>query len=139
MPGRLLALVVLALEFSLPVHAVDGAAIFENTAGIWRIASQGTLNRWIVIHNLAEAERTGLFHIEVIGREQGKPVWAIEHLCNHMAITLDALKRSVIRPLKSGAVYPESFATGLEEWNKTPQAERPICDRSVVDCLPSAR
>lgn len=127
-----------ALALAAEAHAVEDAAIFDHAAGIWKIAGAGSLNRWIVIHNLEEAKRTGLFHIEVIGREQGKPAWAIQHVCSHMAITLDALKRSVIRPLSRGAVYPESFTSGLIEWNKLSEAQRVVCDRSVVECLPSA-
>jgi Domain of unknown function (DUF5086) len=117
------------------VYALEDAALFHHSAGLWQLTATKQLNRWIEIHNLAEAETTGIFHVEVIGREKGKPAWAIQTLCKHMAITLAALKRSVIRPLKSGAVYPESFQYAYEAWKHDAESQRYVCDRSVLACL----
>jgi hypothetical protein len=126
---------LLLLAAVSPAHALDASAIFDHKAGIWSIASTGKLSRWIVIHDLAASAKSGVFHIEVIGRHKGRPAWDIEHLCNHMAITRAALEKSVRKPLKSGAVYPESFDTAFARWQKQPEAERPVCDSSLFECL----
>jgi len=117
-------------------YAVDEAAIFSHKPGIWAIEGKGTLARWVVIHNLPEAKDTGVFHIEVVGRVKGKPSWDIKRICSHMAITKDALKRSVTKPLNKGAVYPEAFDDAYAGWKKDAEAgKKTICDRSVPECL----
>jgi hypothetical protein len=128
------ALLLLSAAAS-PARALEAAAIFDHKAGIWSIDGSAKLTRWIVIHGLAASAQSGVFHIEVIGREKGRPAWDIRHLCNHMAITLAALEKSVRKPLKSGAVYPESFDTAFARWQKQPEAQRPVCDSSVLECL----
>lgn len=113
-----------------------GPDIFRHSTGIWEVRETAGQKRWLIIHNLKEAETSGLFHIEIIGRDKGQPVWSIVHIRNHMAITLDALKRSVIRPLKSGAVYPESFNTAYAHWKKeAEQGRQAICATTITDCL----
>jgi hypothetical protein len=137
MKGIVLVILILFMGFSPCVsYAVDEQALFAHRPGIWEIAGKGGLRRWIVIHNLDEAKGTGIFHIEVIGREKGRPSWDIRRICNHMAVTQGALARSVLRPLKSGAVYPESFDDAYARWKKDAEAgNRVICDRSVLECL----
>jgi hypothetical protein len=119
-------------------YAVDEAAIFNHKPGIWAIEGKGKLSRWIVIHNLAEAKNTRAFHIEVVGRVKGRPSWDIKHICNHMAISEDALKRSVTKPLDKGAVYPDAFDDAYAKWKKDAEAgQKVVCDRSVQECLPA--
>lgn len=130
----LLAALVLLLPFD--TAAVDDAVLFGHTKGIWAIEGKGTLERWVVIHNLAEAKDTGVFHLEIIGHEKGKPSWDIRRICTHMAITKDALKKSVTEPLEKGAVYPEAFDDAYAEWKKEAEAGRKvICETSVLECL----
>jgi hypothetical protein len=124
--------------FACEAYAVDETAFFSHKPGIWAIEGKGKLARWIVIHNLAEAKGTGIFHIEVIGHVKGRPSWDIKHICNHMAITEDALKRSVRKPLDKGAVYPEAFDDAYAKWKKDAEAgQKVVCDRSVLECLPA--
>jgi len=130
--------IVLLLALGLlsqSAHALEDAAIFRHKAAIWKIAGTSQLKRWIVIHNLEQAASTGVFQIEVIGRQNGKPAWQIEHLCNHMAITLAALKKSALAPLKSGAVYPEAFDSAYLRWQNAPQAQKRLCESSVLECM----
>jgi hypothetical protein len=87
----------------------------------------------VVIHNLDEASSSGIYHIEVIAREKGKPKWQIKRQAPHLAITEDALRRSIINPLKSGSVYPEPYEDAFKEWQKSSNAF--ICDTSVIECL----
>jgi len=118
-------------------RAVDDAALFGHKQGIWAIEDKGTLQRWVVIHNLAQARDTGIFHLEVIAHEKGRPSWDVKRICPHMAVTKDALKRSVIKPLNRGAVYPEAFDDAYAKWKKeADEGRKVICDRSVLECLP---
>jgi hypothetical protein len=104
--------------------------------GIWSIAGTETSQRWIVIHDLAEGGTTGVYHIEVIKRKLGAPSWQIERLSAHMAITGKALKRSVVKPLKSGAVYPEAFDDGFKKWKAENNGKGgAVCTTSVPECL----
>jgi hypothetical protein len=110
------------------------ADIFAHKTGIWALPDDEGHHRWVVIHNLEEARTSGTFHIEVIARKQGDPKWAISRLCPHMAITAEALARSVTRPLDSGAVYPEAFNDAYRAWKAT--RHKAICTESVLACLP---
>ncbi len=121
---KILALLIVCLTaaaaFAGP--APDASRIFGHAGGIWEIPGTDKETRWLIIHNLAEA------------RETGRPAWNVRRICDHMAITLPALERSVVRPLESGAVYPESFESAFAKWKK--QAEGgDVCATSVKDCL----
>lgn len=112
------------------------AAVQSHPQGIWSIASTPKENRWLIIHNLSEAKTSGTYHIEVIARAKGDPVWKIKHIANHIAITESALTRSIITPLKKGAVYPESFESGYSKWKSLNNgAGGEICQTNVVQCL----
>lgn len=132
-------LLVIALIVVCPWHvsrALEDADIFRHAPGIWEIGGKGDLERWIVIHNLGEAAETGTFHIEVLGREKGSSAWSVLRLCPHMAVTLDALKKSVLRPLKTGTVYPEAFDDALAAWKRDAgKGIKVVCTTSILDCL----
>lgn len=135
---KIMSFLTAVLLCSIPAGAValDDAALFGHTKGIWAIEGKGSLQRWVVIHNLAEAKGTGVFHLEVIGHEKGRPSWDIRRICPHMAVTKDALKRSVVKPLNKGAVYPEAFDDAYAKWKKEADAGRKVvCDMSVPECL----
>jgi len=115
-----------------------GAAVSLQThpAGIWSIAATPKENRWLIIHNLAQAKQSGIYHIEVIARGKGDPVWKIKHVANHLAISETALQRSILAPLNKGAVYPESFESGYHRWQQQNNgAGGEICQTDVVRCL----
>ncbi len=136
--GRILLAFALIAGFVAvaPAHAVDDQALFGHKAGIWEMAPEGTLSRWVVIHNLAEARTSGVFHIEVIGRERSGPVWDVKRIRAHMAVTKEALKRSVVKPLKGGAVYPESYDDAYAQWKRDADGGRMVvCESSVLECI----
>jgi hypothetical protein len=137
MKTEILSILILFMGFfACEAYAVDETAIFSHKPGIWAIEGKGTLARWVVIHNLNEAKSTGVFHLEVIGHEKGRPSWDIRRICSHMAVTKDALKRSVTKPLNKGAVYPEAFDDAYAKWKKDAEAgQKVLCDRSVLECL----
>jgi hypothetical protein len=136
--GRILLAFALIAGFVAvaPAHAVDDKALFDHKPGIWEIAPEGTLSRWIVIHNLEEARDSGIFHIEVIGREQSGPIWDVKRIQPHMAVTKDALKRSVMKPLDRGAVYPEAFDDAYAQWKRNADSgQKVVCESSILECL----
>ncbi|MCK7512026.1 MAG: DUF5086 domain-containing protein [Desulfobacterales bacterium] len=96
--------------FACEAYAVDRSGHLQPQAGHLGHTREGALDRWIVIHNLAEAKDTGIFHIEVIGHVKGRPMPGTSSACcNHMAITKHALKGSVTKAMNKGAVYPGSL------------------------------
>ncbi|ABI26436.1 DUF5086 family protein [Shewanella oneidensis] len=127
-------------KFSLITYflasTVLASDVGDHKAGIWSIESAQDMTRWIIIHNIESDANTAVFHIEVIGRKHGHAVWQIERLVHHMAITEKALKASVKIPLKSGAVYPESFNHAYLSWQKENNGMGgAICDTSVIECF----
>lgn len=135
---RSIFLLIAALFIASLARAGDAGRLQRHEKGIWSIAGTASANRWIVIHNLREAAETGMYHIEVLGRGKGDPKWKVERIRPHLAITPQALDRSVLEPLSSGAVYPESFDDAFHRWQK----ERAlggafVCKTSVLPCLES--
>lgn len=120
----------------LSFHCAEDSKLFSHQRGLWEIAPYKNQNRWIIIHNLDKARDEGIFHIEIIAREKGKKVWEILRIRKHMAITIDALERSVKRPIGTGDVYPESFLDAYSQWKKNAaQGIKTICTTSVDECL----
>ncbi len=108
----------------------------SHTTGIWSITSTAKQNRWLIIHNLTDAQTTGIYHIEVIGRDKKSPVWKIKHLAAHIAINKPALLKSIIKPLKKGDVYPESFDDAFSAWTKENDGKSgTVCTTSVIECM----
>ena len=89
-----------------------------------------------MIHNLKEARETGVYHIEVLARGIDDPVWKIEHVAAHMAITESALAASVLAPLNKGAVYPEIFDDAFMDWQKQNAGKGgAICASTIAECM----
>lgn len=130
---KLVFLLTLIFSSSAFCEAID---LDAHRLGIWSIAGTPKQNRWIIIHNLTEAKNSGVYHIEVIGRGKKAPVWQIEHLANHIAIIKPALLASVVKPLKKGGVYPESFDDAFAAWKKENSGKGGmLCTTSVLDCM----
>lgn len=108
-------------------------------AGMWEIAAPRGESRWIVIHGLDDAGRTGVYHVEVLSRRAGAPAWDVQRVRRHMAVTKAALERSVVRPLTRGAVYPEPFDSAYAAWRAENAGEGgAVCATSVAECLAPA-
>ena len=107
-----------------------------NTTGIWSITPIVQQNRWLIIHNLSQAQTTGIYHIEVIGKNKKAHAWQIQHLAPHIAINKSALLASIIKPLKKGDVYPETFDNAFTQWQKENDGKGgAVCNTSVLDCM----
>ena len=116
-----------------------GHDLLGHRPGLWSIAPDGKTDRWIEIHHLDEAKSSGVFHVEVLGRRRGDPVWKIRHIAPHLAVTTEALNRSVVEPLKRGSVYPETFDGAYAAWRKAKSegGNAPICESTVIECMTS--
>jgi hypothetical protein len=106
------------------------------SSALWSISSPSAIVRWIEVHNLGTAGADGLYHVEVLERRSIDPPWIFKSLANHMALTEQALRASVVMPLKRGSVYPETYNGGLAKW-KAAQADGRafICTTNVNACL----
>ena len=110
--------------------------LLQHGKGIWSIAGTTEKKMWIVIHNLKKAKETGIYHIEVLARGFNEPVWKVEHVVKHMAITQSALASSVIKTLNKGAVYPETFDNAYNDWQKQNSGKGGfICTSNLAECM----
>lgn len=112
------------------------ADIAGHSNGIWSLAPDGPLQRWIVIHNPGETGENAVFHIEVLGKEAKAPAWKITRLAPHMAVTIHALLNSIGKPLQRGMVYPEQYEDGLGRWKQEQSEGRAkVCSTDIDSCL----
>ena len=136
MINKVLILISWLVGSVLQSAVASNADIESHKQGIWSIADTEKEKRWIVIHNLDEGKSTGIYHIEVIQKATDAPSWQIVRLKKHIAITAEALKRSIIKPLNKGAVYPEPFNDALAEWERKNGGKGGnVCKSSVIDCI----
>ena len=102
----------------------------------WLIPGAPGKITWIEIHNPTEAPVSGIAHIEVLTRKKGAHGGEIERVCPHLAITTEALCRSVTRPYKTLGLYPESYFSAYREWQAAEkQRTAPICSSSIQEFL----
>ena len=106
------------------------------TSALWSIGAPSGSVRWLEIHNLDSAKADGLYHIGVFERRSIDPPWKFKSLANHMAVTEEALRASVIAPFKRGSVHTESYDDALEKW-KVAEANHHAftCKTTVIACL----
>jgi len=133
---RLMQFFLIAMLTSL----VPTAAFAEWTgliAGdIWAIRPTAKETRWLVIHDRESAQVEGLFHVEVLALGKGAEPWRVRHVAKHMALTEEALRASIVNPLRRGAVYPESFDDAYAKWKEQSKEGRAlICRSEVLACL----
>lgn len=103
---------------------------------VWSLPSSATSSRWLVIHDRDAARAEGVYHVEVLERATGAPLWQVNHLAPHMAVTERALRASIVEPLRRGAVYPEAFDEAFAKWKEeNAQRSAPVCTSTVIECL----
>lgn len=108
-------------------------------ADLWSIAAPAGMRRWIEIHDRAAVPPGGVYHVEVLERRAGDPPWKLRHLAPHLAVTEAALRASVLKPLREGAVYPESFDAAYARWRQLEaRGAAPVCGTRIGLCLEPA-
>jgi hypothetical protein len=123
-------IVAVAVVVAGPPPAVPG------DHDLWALDGSPTTSRWLVIHNLQEGRKTGVYHVEVLERATGDPAWRFTRLAAHLAVTEKALRASVRKPLTRGRVYPEQFDAAFAKWRDARKAGGGVvCDRTVLACL----
>lgn len=130
----LLLLSLFISDFFSPAKAALPLDVYSTN--YWEIAGSAEKITWVEIHNSQEAKATGIAHLEVLARRKGDPVWEVQHVCPHMAITTDALQRSVLRPFHGKSVYPETYESAFARWKLAAQnGSATICTTSIEDYL----
>ena len=124
-------LLALVLALQLPVAAAQTGPVIDGD--LWSIAGPPGERRWLVIHDRADGARAGVYHVEVIARKAGRPSWDVVRVRDHLALTAEALHRSVVKKLAQGRVYPERFDDAVARWRAAGGTE--VCTSSVVTCL----
>jgi len=108
---EMIATVVIALGVLAvwPAMADDGLVPMS----AWQLPATPSEDRWLEVHQIEGVGANMLFHVSVLSREKGHPVWSLKHVVPHMAITEAALRRSVTGPApKQRMSYPEQYNEG---------------------------
>jgi hypothetical protein len=137
-----LACVGWAAASSLPDSSASPVPVVKQDFSLqlmWVVDETAKTLTWVEIHQTDDSQSTGIFHVSVHmmkknSREDYLGRW------NHLAITRDALERSVIRPIKHRWFYPEGFEEGYHTW----QEERKkgtefVCTTTVADFVRAER
>ena len=133
---RLLRFFLIAMLTSLVPTAAFAEWAEPISVDIWALRPTAKERRWLVIHDRDSAIVEGVFHVEVMALAKGAEPWRVRHLAKHLALTEEVLRASIIKPLKRGAVYPESFDDAYAQWKRQNQeGMAPICRSSVLECL----
>jgi len=104
----------------------------------WEIKGEAEKLTWIEIQNPDEARSGGLAHVSVLARKKDAPVWQVEWIRAHIAITAEALARSVVRPLKIRGSYPEKYLDARRHWDEDRvKGVALVCTTSIQDYLKS--
>jgi hypothetical protein len=129
------ALFIIALA-CMPFGLWAAEQIDVYSSDFWEIPGATNKTTWIEIHNSKEAQKSGVAHISVHARKKGDPIWKVEGICPHIAITTEALKRSVSHPYKTRGAYPEHFYEAYDRWKEAEKAgQATICSTTLQDCL----
>ena len=102
----------------------------------WEIPGPANKITWVEIHNSKEAKISGIAHVSVLSRKKGDPVWELVWVSDHIAITTEALKRSVSRPFKTRGAYPERYYEARKKWQDDQNIGKAIiCCTSIQELL----
>jgi hypothetical protein len=131
--SQLLGLLTM-MAFSTPLSAGSGARFTEGS--IWMLPESASDLRWLEVHKIEGVGSEALYHISVLGRHRGDPVWNLKHIVPHMAITEAALNRSVARAAsRMLPAYPESYNEGYRAWLELrKKGNPPTCETTVMEC-----
>ncbi|CAN5430937.1 hypothetical protein BH09VER1_BH09VER1_30590 [soil metagenome] len=102
----------------------------------WQIEGSRGETRWVEIYSPLEAEKSGIAHVSVLARKRGNPAWEVQRVIPHLAITTEALRASVLKPMKNERVYPEAFEEGLRKWNEDEvRGTALVCEAPIAQYL----
>jgi hypothetical protein len=123
--------------FVLVAQSIAIASNLLDKSRFWNVDSlkKGS-SCWCVIRAYDSTE--AVYHIEVVCKGSKNPSWQIEKLAPHMAITPEALEKSVRKPKNKGDVYPEQYEEHKKKWdeNKLNGIQPVVCKETIKECLP---
>lgn len=125
----------------IPLLIVTSATLLAQQPALrsvknWEVRGAPGKITWVELHDPDPADPS-VIHVELLTRKRTDPPWEVEHLQPHVAITLDAFERSVVRPLHTkNGVYPESFNFGYKHWKEEAEAgKRVVCSTTLDECV----
>lgn len=124
------------LLMTLFINITYANQVTDHITGIWSIKSPSNVQQWVVINNIDIRGNETIYHIEVLSRKKSAPLWQIQHLAPHLAVTQKALVRSIIKELHKGAVYPETYNAAYNKWlHDNNNTGGKICTSSIEQCI----
>jgi hypothetical protein len=110
----------------------DGLWTTPITKGSWSLDTSDGIERWLVVHAVP-SDHDPAFHIEVLQAAIGDPAWKFRRLVPHMAVSEEALRRSIHGRSSRKEPYPEAYDYAYESWRK--DGRNTICTTTVTQCL----
>jgi hypothetical protein len=103
---------------------------------VWNLSDTPTQDRWVEVHSVEIIGAITIYHVSVLSRRKGEPIWSLKHVVPHMAITEMALRRSVVKLARSQlTAYPEAYDGAYSQWRALrDKGNAPICDTSLIEC-----
>jgi hypothetical protein len=124
------------LIFALPAMLLRAEQPSLQSVKNWEVRGPRDRITWVELHDIDPADPS-VIHVEILSRKKGDDPWELRHVRAHLAITLEALQRSVLRPLRDRhGVYPESFDFGYKAWRES--ANHDICRTTLSECVDTA-
>ncbi|PYI91555.1 MAG: hypothetical protein DME97_13065 [Verrucomicrobia bacterium] len=119
---------ILILITLVTVGELAAEQIPLSSAKNWEVRGAAGKITWVELHNIDPSD-SAVIHVEVLSRKKTDDPSEVKHLQAHVAITVEALQRSVVRPLRDKrGVYPESFDYGYKHWKEEDAAgKRVVC------------
>lgn len=106
---------------------------------MWVVDETSKTMTWVEIHQTDDTQSTGIFHVSVYLMKKNSRsdyLWR----CPHLAVSRDALERSVIRPIKRAGFYPESFEQGYNYWQQDQKKGTAfVCTTTIADFVKAQR
>ncbi|MGB8356498.1 MAG: DUF5086 family protein [Chthoniobacteraceae bacterium] len=135
-----------APDSSLPVNPATPAPVVKpglerdfSLHAMWVVDETAKTVTWVEIHQTDDTQTTGIFHVSVYLRGKNPRSDAL-WVCHHLAITREALERSLIRPLKRLGLYPESFEAGYHDWQQDQKKGTAfVCTTTIADFVKAQR
>ena len=121
------------LIFALPAMLLRGEQPSLQSVKNWEVRGARDSVTWVELHEIDPAD-SSVIHVEILSRKKGDYPSEVHRVRAHLAITLEALQRSVLRPLRDRrGVYPESFDYGYKAWRES--ANHDVCRTTLSECV----
>lgn len=132
---------VLLLTLVTTVSALAEMSQETKLIGSWKYRNEkGKAVSLVIVHECEVIpDKKEVCHVEVANFTPGQAP-GYKRLVIHLAITADALRRSIVEPAKKTLnFYPEEYEGALASWKENAlNGDAQICDFELVKCLITA-